>query len=103
MVGTDQAQLLQELGELMYKPNDKGIDKLNDIYMKIIQLPNRVKAFKDLSDALKTLVGLESEAFGLNQDNEKKEDAFTTMLNRIAQANNSSLIPVADDLEYESR
>lgn len=103
MVGTDQAQLLQQLGELMYQPNDKGMDKLNDIYMKIIQLPNRVRAFKDLSDALKTLVGLESEAFGLNQDNEKKEDAFTTMLNRIAQANNSSLIPVADDLEYESR
>ena len=103
MVGTDQAQLLQQLGELMYQPNDKGMYKLNDIYMKIIQLPNRVRAFKDLSDALKTLVGLESEAFGLNQDNEKKEDAFTTMLNRIAQANNSSLIPVADDLEYESR
>lgn len=101
MVGTDQAMLLQELGELMYKPNDKGMDKLNDLYMKIIQLPNRVKAFKDLSDALKTLIGLESDAFGLNKEHEKKEDALTELLNRIAQGNSSSLTPVADDPEYQ--
>lgn len=101
MVGTDQAALLQQLGELMYKPNDKGIDKLNDLYMKIIQLPNRVKAFKDLSDALKTLIGLESDAFGLNKEHEKKEDALTELLNRIAQSNSSSLTPVADDPEYQ--
>ena len=103
MVGVDQAALLQQLGELMYKPNDKGVDKLNDLYMKIVQLPNRVKSFKDLSDALKTLIGLEVDAFGLNQDHIKKEDALTTLLNNIAQGNGSSLIPIADDPEYDER
>lgn len=101
MVGTQQAELLAQLGELMYKPNDKGVDRLNDLYEKIIQLPNRVKAFKDLSDSLKTLVGLEGEAYGLNQDQGPKEDALTTLLNGIAQANTSSLSPVVDDPEYE--
>lgn len=103
MIGTDQVELLQQLGELMYKPNEKGIDKLNDLYLKIIQLPNRVKAFKDLSDALKTLIGLESEAFGLNKEQEKGEDALTALLNRIATSNSSTFSPIADDPEYEDQ
>jgi len=100
MIGVDQANLLQELGELMYKPNDKGVDKLNDLYMKIIQLPNRVKSIKDLSDALKTLIGLEREAHGLNQVQEKTEDALTALLNNIAQSNGSGFNPVAEDPDY---
>lgn len=101
MIGIDQANLLQELGDMMYKPNDKGIDKLNDLYMKIIQLPNRVKSIKDLSDALKTLIGLEREAHGLNKEEAKSEDALTALLNSIAQSNGSAFNPVADDLDYQ--
>ena len=100
MIGVDQANLLQELGELMYQPNDKGVDKLNDLYMKIIQLPSRVKSIKDLSDALKTLIGLEREAHGLNQVQEKTEDALTALLNSIAQNNGSGFNPVAEDPDY---
>lgn len=101
MIGIDQANLLQELGELMYKPNDKGVDKLNDLYMKIIQLPNRVNSIKGLSDALKTLIGLEREAHGLNKEEATKEDALTALLNSIAQSNGSAFTPVADDLDYQ--
>lgn len=101
MIGIDQALLLQELGDMMYKPNEKGVDKLNDLYMKIIQLPNRVKSIKDLSDALKTLIGLEREAHGLNKEEAKGEDALTALLNSIAQSNGSAFNPVADDLDYQ--
>ena len=100
IIGIDKAQLLEQLGDLLYKPDDKGVDKLNDLYMKIIQLPNRVKVIKELSDALKTVIGLEREAFGLNKESEQIEDAFTTMLNRIAQGNSSTFKPVDTDPEY---
>lgn len=63
--GPDAAALLAELGELLRKPDDKGQDKLNDIYQKVIALPARVKSMKDLSDTLRVLVGLEREAFGI--------------------------------------
>ena len=102
MIGTDQADLLAQLGELMYKPNEKGVDRLNDLYMKIIQMPNRVSSLKQLTDSLKTVVGLEREAFNLNKEESKVEDAFTTMLHRISQGNSSTFQPVAQDSEYEN-
>lgn len=102
MIGTDQAELLAQLGELMYKPNEKGVDRLNDLYMKIIQMPNRVSSLKQLTDSLKTVVGLEREAFNLNKEEGKVEDAFTTMLHRISQGNSSTFQPVAQDSEYEN-
>ena len=100
MIGVDQANLLQELGELMYKPNDKGVDKLNDLYMKIISMPGRVKSMKDLSDTLKTLIALERQAFGLDDENNKPVDALTALLERVSTGNSSAFKPIADDPEY---
>lgn len=57
---------LEKLGELMLSPDDKGQDKLNEIYHKIISMPERVKSVKALSDALKNLIGLEREAYDIN-------------------------------------
>ena len=100
MVGAENVNLLQQLGELLYSPDDKGMDKLNDLYMKIISLPNRVKAIKELSDTMKTLVALERQAYGLDDENNKPIDSLTSLLERIATGNSSALKPVADDPEY---
>jgi hypothetical protein len=62
---TDNVELFEQLGVLMLKPDDKGVDKLNELYHKVISLPSRVGSMKTLSDALKTLIGLEREAYGL--------------------------------------
>jgi hypothetical protein len=62
---TDVAAL-QQLGDLMFEPDDKGYDKLNEIYHKVISMPGRVKSMKDLSDTLKTLVGLERQAYDID-------------------------------------
>lgn len=72
---TDVAAL-QQLGDLMYEPDDKGYDKLNEIYHKVISMPGRVKSMKDLSDTLKTLIGLERQAYdidGLTGDESTKK------------------------------
>ncbi|MFQ3495276.1 hypothetical protein P9430_22405 [Citrobacter freundii] len=57
---------LNQLGELLRREDDKGMDKLNDLYHKIISLPGRVKAMKDLADSLKNLIALERQAYGLD-------------------------------------
>ena len=57
---------LEQLGELLRREDDKGMDKLNDLYHKIISLPGRVKAMKDLADSLKNLIALERQAYGLD-------------------------------------
>ncbi len=62
---TDSLKLLEQLGELLRAEDDKGVDKLNDLYHKVIALPSRIKGIKDLAETLKTLIGLEREAWGL--------------------------------------
>lgn len=100
MVGADNVNLLTQLGELLYSPDDKGMDKLNDLYMKIINLPNRVKAIKELSDTMKTLVALERQAFGLEEKENTTADALTSLLESIAQGNSSGFQPVQEDKDY---
>ena len=57
---------LRKLGALMLSPDENGKDKLNEIYHAIIGLPERVKAVKALSDALKNLIGLERQAYDID-------------------------------------
>ncbi|WP_419792567.1 hypothetical protein ACN09C_14680 [Serratia fonticola] len=57
---------LEKLGELMAAPDDNGRDKLNEIYHAVIGMPERVKAVKALSDALKNLIGLERQAYDID-------------------------------------
>lgn len=64
---------LEELGDLLRNPDDKGMDRLNDAYNKVISMPSRVKSMKDLSDSLKTLIGLEREAYSITSMAENKE------------------------------
>jgi hypothetical protein len=102
LIGLDNIALLQDFGDVMRKEDDKGQDKLNDLYMKIIQLPNRVKSMKDLGDTLKTLVGLEVQAYGLDKKQEEKVDDLTALLHGIAQSNSSTFQPVAHDPEFDN-
>ena len=71
---------LEQLGDIMFDPDDKGRDRLNEIYQKVISLPSRVKSMKDLSDSLKTLIGLECEAYSIENKAETKEVTHNVML-----------------------
>ena len=99
-VGIENVENLEKLGELLRSEDDKGRDALNDIYQKIISMPGRVKAMKDLSDTLKTLIALERQAFGLDDENNKPVDALTALLERVSTGNSSAFKPIADDPEY---
>ena len=71
--GPDAATLLADLGDLMRSPDDKGQDKLAEIYQKVISLPGRVKTMKDLGDSMRVLIGLEREAYGIEGDDDKSQ------------------------------
>lgn len=58
--------MLEQLGELLHAPDDKGVDKLNELYRKIISTPGRVDSAKKVAEMLKTAIGLEREAYGLD-------------------------------------
>lgn len=62
---TSDVELFAQLGEMMASPDEKGVDKLNDIYRKVISTPSRIDSAKKLAETMKTLIGLEREAFGI--------------------------------------
>lgn len=63
---TGQVPELQELGELLRSPDERGTDKLNDLYQAIISLPERSKTMKVLADSLRITVDMERQAFGMD-------------------------------------
>ena len=65
---TEHRDLYEKLGELMLSPDDNGRDKLFEAYQKAMSLGGRTSTMKALSDALKTLITLEREAYGIVEE-----------------------------------
>lgn len=65
---TDNRELFASVGELLHSPDDKGMDKLNDLYRKVIDLPNRSKVMKELGETLKNLIALERQAYDVGTE-----------------------------------
>lgn len=76
---TGSMELFEQLGEMLRAPDDKGQDKRNDLYQKAISMSGRVSNMKALSDTLKTLVGLEREAYGIGLAPEGNDDVPTNL------------------------
>ncbi|HEJ7514688.1 TPA: hypothetical protein SMG93_005309 [Klebsiella oxytoca] len=77
---------LENLGELMFNPDDKGQDKLNEIYHKVISMPERVKSVKALSDALKNLIGLERQAYDIDgPEGDKSVKQLSDLMDSLSQ------------------
>lgn len=62
---------LVSLGEMLRQPDESGADRLNDIYRAVIGLPERAKTNKALVESLKHMIGMEREAYSMD---EKKRD-----------------------------
>lgn len=58
--------VFENLGEILRNPDERGQDRLNEAYQKAISLPQRIKGVKELADALRILVALEREAYGMD-------------------------------------
>lgn len=67
-VGPENAALLADLGEIMRNPDDNSQDKRNDLYNRIISLPERAKTAKTLAETLRITVDMERQAFGMDKD-----------------------------------
>ena len=100
-VSSDNHELMGQLGSLMQSPDERGVDKLNELYRKVTSLTGRVGNMKQLAESLKTLVGLEREAFGLNVDEKPPADDLTALLMGIAGGNGSAFTPVQVDPERD--
>jgi chaperonin cofactor prefoldin len=81
---TVDKELYAQLGELMYAPDDKGMDKLNELYKKVLTTASRIDSHKKAVETEKTLIALEREAF--NIDSKGSDSPIDAALKRIAEA-----------------
>lgn len=71
---TASNEMLVELGAMMRRESESGVDRLNDTYNKIISSAGRIDSVKKLTEALKNLIGLEREAYGLDEPDKPADD-----------------------------
>lgn len=77
---------LRKLGALMLDPDENGRDRLNELYQSIISLPERVKSMKALSETLKNLIGLERQAYSMDEgEKDKVVDALSDLMDSLSQ------------------
>ncbi len=62
---TGQQDLFAELGDILRSEDDKGNDKRNDIYRKVIASAGRVDSMKKLAETLNIVISLERKAWGI--------------------------------------
>ena len=90
---TGDTDLFGQLGELMRAPDDKGVDKLNEVYRKVIATPQRIDSLKKLAETLKHLIYLEREAFDITPAPTPQDNA----LQSLARAIQGNTLPIVHD------
>lgn len=92
---TGDVALFGELGEMLRAEDDKGQDKRNDIYRKVISSAGRIDSMKKLADTLKVLIGLEREAYGIKDENATPISALGDLLRQVSGTG----LPIVRDAE----
>lgn len=98
---TISRELYEELGEMLRSEDEKGQDKRNDLYNKLISGAGRVDSIKKLAETMKIIIGLERQAFNIGDEPPKQEDALSALISTIA-AKGSRLPIAAEPTDMES-
>lgn len=82
-VCTDNKELFDELGELLRSEDKNGQDKLNDLYHKIISMPQRIDSVKKLSESLRILIDKERQAFDIQDKTSPVDNALSDLVKNV--------------------
>jgi hypothetical protein len=65
---TGNAEEFEQLGDMLRNEDERGQDKRNDIYRRVISSAGRIDSTKKLAETLKVLIALEREAYGMTAE-----------------------------------
>jgi hypothetical protein len=89
---TDNKELFEQLGEMLNGSSDEGrLDRLNELYRRVIGLPARVDSAKKKIEVLEKVVRLEREAFGI--DKQDTDNPIDEALKQIAEMKRTGIRP----------
>ena len=85
---TDHQDLIEQLTTVLHDPEDKGMQRRLEVLEKVISLGSRAGTMKTLADALRSLVAMERQAFGLDdKDDEEQGSGIEDVISRVAAKN----------------
>lgn len=88
---TGEFKLYEQLGEMLASPDEKGVDKLNELYRRVISTPSRIDSAKKLAETLKVLIGLERQALKLDDAPQDPAEAAGEVVRSVAAGVDSAL------------
>ncbi len=71
-IQTDNAELLEQLRDALDDPENKGMQKRLEAFDKLMSLGSRAGTMRTLAETMRTLIGMERQAFGLDDKDEEK-------------------------------
>lgn len=80
-----ESELFEQIGDLCAAPDEKGIDKINDLYRKVIELPAQTDTTKKLAETMKILIELERKIFKIESGDDPVEAAARGAAHGAAQ------------------
>jgi len=92
---TNDIDSFLELGEILRREDDKGSDKLNDVYRKVISQSGRIGSMSTLANTMKTLIDLEKSAYGIKDTQDPQQNNTTNNI----QINSDQIAIVIDQLQ----
>ena len=81
-----ESELFEQIGDLCAAPDEKGIDKINDLYRKVIELPAQTDTTKKLAETMKILIELERKIFKIDVGDDPIEAAARGAAQGASQA-----------------
>ena len=92
--GTD---LFRQLGEMMASPDEFGVDKVGDLYRKVVALPTQTDTAKKLAEMLKTIIELERKVFKIDE----QKSADVNPLAEFIRAVSGTALPIAQHVSND--
>lgn len=92
--GTD---LFRQLGEMMASPDEFGVDKVGDLYRKVIALPTQTDTAKKLAEMLKTIIELERKVFKIDEQKPVESNPLAELIRAVSGTSLQVAQHVSDD------
>lgn len=89
---SDNQDLIEQLTDALYDPDDTGIKKKIAALEKLTSLGSRAGIIKTLTESLRTLIALERQAFGLDDEKgeEETDEGVEALIQRVRAKNGES-------------
>lgn len=96
-----ESELFKQIGEMCAAPDDNGVDKVNELYRKVIDLPSQTDVTKKLAETMKVLIELERKVFKLDTQDDPGEAAARGAAEGAAKGVSESSKSILNDLLAE--